>query len=229
MSIVDKNVNQGRIIRSVVRPKQEHLELLKKCYTALVADLLGKNVCVDHKIKPLSEGMTLCGPAITVFGKDLTVRRAAINLSRPGDILVLASEGYQEIACFGDGTALKMKLKGLEGVVIDGFVRDSAGIKKLNFNTFCIGITPRNYHYPFEQDFGAVNVPIVCGGQIVAPGDVVMGDDDGVIIIPASRVEEISLRAIKILETEKKERNITCFERFEGVEEELENRGFIFE
>ena len=229
MSINLKNDNQGHVKTNIERPDSNQIKLINKTYTALVSDLLGKNVSLDNKIKPLKSGMRLCGPAITISGKDLTVRRAAINLAKPGDVLIISSDVYHEIACFGDGTALKMKLKGLGGIVIDGYVRDSLGISELGFPTFCTGTTVRNFHYPIDQEYGSINYDIVCGGKLISPGDIIFGDDDGVIVIEKSKVPSISKLATEIFNSEKIERDISSFNRFEGVEETLLDKGYIFD
>lgn len=98
---------QGKIVRKIQRPSKEIIEAFKACYTAFASDYLGKFSVLNHHIQPLSSGMRICGPAVTSLGPDLTVRRMAIDLAEPGDVLVVAAGGVVDYACFGDGTARK--------------------------------------------------------------------------------------------------------------------------
>jgi 4-hydroxy-4-methyl-2-oxoglutarate aldolase len=182
--MVVRHPSQGLIVSRIERPDRQLVERFRGFYTAIILDHLGKFGAMDMRIKPLVPGMRMFGPAVTALGPDLTVRRMAIDLAEPGDILVVAAGGVADYACFGDGTARRMQVKGLEGAVIDGSTRDSAGLRRLGFPTFARGITPRNYHYPMGGDYGAVNVPVVCGNTVVNPGDLICGDDDGVVVVP---------------------------------------------
>ncbi|XWN53140.1 RraA family protein [Anoxybacillus flavithermus] len=223
-----KHPIQGKIVRIINRPSKEIVSRLKKLYSGIILDHLGKYGTMVKDIKPLSPGMKLCGPAITVYGPDLTVRRMAIDLAEPGDVLVVGAGGVEDYACFGDGTAKRMQVKGLEGAIIDGSTRDAAGIRKLNFPTFVKNCTPKNYHYPVSAEYGAVNVPIVCGGAIVNPGDIVFGDDDGIIVIPREITIELVESIELALEEERKIRNSWKeYEQF-NVENELKRRGYTF-
>jgi 4-hydroxy-4-methyl-2-oxoglutarate aldolase len=153
----------------------------------------------------------------------------AINLAEPGDVLVVAAGGSEQVSCFGDGTARRMMLKGMEGVVIDGCTRDARWLRELAFPTFCRGITPRNFHYPQDVHHGSVNVPVVCAGAAVSPGDLILGDDDGVVVVPLEIADDIASDLLRHLETERAQRSaMSAFEPF-PVEEELRQRGYRFE
>lgn len=188
---IKKHPSQGKIISRIDRPSKEMVEKFKNFYTGIVLDAMGKNGCMHTDLGPIKSGMKVCGPAITCLGADLSVRRMAIDLANVGDVLVVAAGGATDFACFGDGTAKRMKIKGMAGAVIDGAIRDSAGIKDLDFPTFAKGVTPKNHHYPLASEYGAVNVPVVCGGILVNPGDLIIGDDDGVIVVPKDIIHKI--------------------------------------
>lgn len=187
-----RHPHQGKIYTSIRRPAPDDIRRIAATYTGLVVDRIGKYGVMDHSIKPLTSSMRLCGPAITVLGPDLSVRRMAADLAQPGDVLVIAAGGTQDYACFGDGTALKMSLRGVSGVVIDGMTRDADRLKSMGFPCFCKGTNLRNYDYPVFARYGAVNVPISCGNTIVNPGDLVFGDADGVLVIPRDFVPKIA-------------------------------------
>lgn len=226
---VHRHPIQGRIVRNVKRPRTATVEGFCETYTAFVLDHLGKHGAMSVNVKPLSPGMRVCGPAITSLGPDLSVRRMAINLATSGDVLVVAAGGIREYSCFGDGTARRMMLKGIQGAVIDGSTRDARWIRELGFPTFARDVTPRNYHYPEAPEYGAVNVPVICAGALVCPGDLVIGDDDGVVVVPREIADELLSEVQSNLRTERAERaGMRSFVPFE-VEAELRSRGYRFE
>ncbi len=221
-----RHPHHGLIVTNVRRPSPADVEAIASTYTAFALDRLGKLGAMVREMKPLTPGMKCCGPAVTSLGPDLSVRRMAINLAQAGDVLVVAAGGGSDYACFGDGTANRMRLKGLAGAVIDGATRDAGGLREMGFPTFVRGITPRNYHYPVSAEYGAVNVPVTCAGQHVAPGDLIFGDDDGVIVIPFAMVEPLAeqLRAEHRDEIAQRAA-MTAFEPFD-VADELTGRGY---
>jgi regulator of RNase E activity RraA len=123
----------------------------------------------------------------------------AVDLAQGGDVIVVAAGGIVERALCGDMSATRFQAKGIAGVVIDGATRDVRGTRELRFPIFARGVTPRSNHYPQELDHGAVNVPVVCGGVLVRPGDIIIGDDDGVVVVPLEMAEEIAQAAARPL------------------------------
>lgn len=217
----------GKIYEKVDRPPEWVVEELRSAYSGFILDRLGKRGAMDAAIQPLSPGMRVCGPAVTCQGADLAVRRAAIDLARPGDVLVIAA-GASNRACFGDGTARRMLLKGLTGIVLDAPTRDAAALRSLPFATFSRGATPRNNHYPVESGQGAVNVPVMAGGVLVQPGDIVFGDDDGVIVIPRGACEQVARGLREAVQREHADRQrMTAYEPFE-VRAQLVKDGYVF-
>jgi 4-hydroxy-4-methyl-2-oxoglutarate aldolase len=229
MTAYRSSPHQGRILRSFKRPDSRVVEIFQTFYSGLVLDHLGKFGAMPYDLQPLAPGMKVCGPATTTLGPDLSLRRAAIDLAQPGDVLVVAAGGIREYACFGDGTGKRMQVKGMAGAVIDGAVRDAAGLRALNFPTFCRGVTPRNYFYPIEQHYGAVNVPVTVGGQVVEPGDLMFGDDDGVVVIPQDQAAELAPVIAKQLAIEREERAAWGEYPAYDVWAELEQRGYRLE
>jgi 4-hydroxy-4-methyl-2-oxoglutarate aldolase len=221
--------NQGVIRKSFRRPPADVVAAIAKCYTGFIIDRTGKQGFMSPAMKPIANGLKVCGPATTVLGADLEVRRMAINLAQAGDVLVIAADGVIDHACFGDITALRMQLKGMNGIVIDGAVRDAAVIRQMQFPVFCKGVTARNYNYPYGGDHGGVNVPIVCDGVAVNPGDIVLGDDDGVIVVPQADAIRIAKTVLaELAEEHVKKRGLTEWQPWpiEGV---LRERGYRFE
>ncbi|NDP42995.1 MAG: 4-hydroxy-4-methyl-2-oxoglutarate aldolase [Aromatoleum sp.] len=220
---------QGVIKKTFERPPAHVVAAIATCYTGFIIDRTGKQGFMNPAVKPIAPGMKMCGPATTVLGADLEVRRMAINLAQPGDVLVCAADGVVDYASFGDITALRMQLKGMSGIVIDGATRDAAVIREMGFPVFVKGITARNYHYPYAGDHGGVNVPVVCAGVLVNAGDIVLGDDDGVVVVP----REMAIGIARTVEAEFQDENVrkrglTAWQPW-PIEDVLRERGYRFE
>lgn len=224
-----RHPDQGMIFAKIERPPAAVVEVFRGFYTGIVSDTLGKLAPMHHEIKPVAPGMRLCGPAVTCLGTDQTVRKHAFGIAEPGDVLVVAAGGVKEYACFGDMSATFLHTRGLAGIVIDGATRDVAGITKIGFPTFARAVTPRNYHYPAGGDHGGINVPVVCGGVLVNPGDIILGDDDGVIVIQKGTAEALAKAVRARLDDENQRRQFLLSGRgaFE-VAGELKERGYEF-
>jgi 4-hydroxy-4-methyl-2-oxoglutarate aldolase len=227
--VATRHDHQGLIVTKIERPAPEVIAICRSLYTGLVLDHLGKHGCMTSDMKPVWSGAFLCGPAVTSLGADWRIRSMAADLAEPGDVIVLAAGGVKECACFGDMTATCWKSKGIEGVVIDGAARDVARLRTLAFPVFARAVTPRNFHYPAGLDHGAVNVPVVCAGVLVEPGDIVLGDDDGVVVVPRRIASEIVEAASEYLEGENAGRALVGQQYVSfGVKGELEERGYRF-
>lgn len=124
---------------------------------------------------------------------------AAIGLVEVGDVLVVDARGHMETAVWGGIMTRAAMQRGIAGLVLDGALRDAAEIRELNFPTFTAGICPAG---PSKGFGGIIDGTISCGGCPVSPGDIVLGDDDGVAVIPLERQAEIYQAALKQIETE---------------------------
>ncbi|WP_407314325.1 RraA family protein [Desulfosporosinus sp. SB140] len=163
--------------------------------TTCISDAMKGLNNMDASIKPLKERYKIAGRAFTVkipAGENLAVLRA-IREAKPGDILVIDAKGDTYRAIAGDFIVGMAKTLELSGIVVDGVIRDIIGIKELDFPVFCKGTTVAagNKH---EQ--GQLNVPISCGGTTIYPGDLIVGDVDGVVVIPQTRENEILRKAM---------------------------------
>lgn len=216
----------GRVVTSIERPPGDAVRLLAGCYTGLISDALGKLGAMHHEMKPIAAGMRLCGPAQTYWGDDLTARKLAFEMMRPGDVLVVAG-GSRDYASFGDFSATILKGRGAAGTVIDGAARDVEGILRLGLPVFARSITPRNRHYPAGPEHCAINVPVACAGVIVNPGDVVVGDADGVVVVPLEIVTDLAVQLERELETEAQRREHMLESDFSfGLLPEIERLGY---
>lgn len=217
----------GRIVSTIERPPGEAIRTLAKCYTGLVSDALGKLGAMHHEMKPIATGMRLCGPAITYCGDDWIARKLAFELAQPGDVVVVAAGGSKDYASFGDFSATVLKARGAAGAVIDGATRDTDGILRLGLSVFARAVTPRNRHYPAGPEHCSVNLPVVCAGVSVNPGDVVIGDTDGVVVVPRELAAGLAEQLERELEAEAPKRQRLSSASFSfGVLPELERLGY---
>jgi 4-hydroxy-4-methyl-2-oxoglutarate aldolase len=161
------------------------------CLTGNVGDCLGRGAAMDSHIKGLSQGMKLVGPALTVKVPpiDNLMIHKALTLVKPGDVMVIDGGGDHSWALLGFlmvSTAIKL---GLAGMIVDGCIRDAAEIRASGFPIFAAGINPNG---PMKEGPGEVNYPISCGGQMVHPGDIIVADDDGVVVVPRNHAAGIA-------------------------------------
>ncbi len=162
--------------------------------TTAISDAMDGLNNLSPAIKPLKEEYKLSGRAFTVkipVGDNLAVLKA-IREAQPGDILVVDAKGDQYRAIAGDFVVGMAQTMGVGGIVVDGVIRDIAGIKELNFPVFSKGTTVAASG---KAGVGEVNVPISCGGAAINPGDIIVGDADGVVVIPQAIEEEVLTKA----------------------------------
>lgn len=169
---------------------------------AIASDCMNRCYAMSARISPLSPGMTVCGQARTVTGMvgDNGAAHAAIGLLEAGDVLVIDGRGHTETAVWGGIMTRAAMAQGIGGLVLDGAVRDAAEIRALGFPTFAAAICPAG---PSKGFGGIIDGPISCGGCPVKPGDIVIGDDDGVAVIPLERQAEVLEASLKKIEQEK--------------------------
>jgi regulator of RNase E activity RraA len=171
-----------RIFSDLPRTPPELVEAFRGKSASDVSDAMGRFYAMDPGIVSRT-GLPLCGVAVTVNarpGDNLMVHKA-MELARTGDVLVVCTNGCTTSAIFGDIMANTAVAVGLGGLVVDGAVRDVEGLKALGLPTYSRAVTPGACD---TDGPGEVNVPVSCGGVVVAPGDVVVGDADGVVVVP---------------------------------------------
>ena len=149
---------------------------------SILADVAGRRGALDGRIAPLAPSMRICGPAFTVevrAGDNLMIH-AAMALAQPGDVLVIDGKGDTTCALMGSIMLNACKVLQLGGVVIDAAIRDTEELRELGFPVFAVGASPNG---PTKFVPGRINWPISCGGIAIAPGDLIVGDADGVVAI----------------------------------------------
>lgn len=182
-----------RIYQEIHRPDQKIVESFKDLPTSVIADNMNRMYCMNAKIKPLNK-TSLIGTAFTVKtrpGDNLLVHKA-IDLAKEGDILIVDAQGDLTNAIIGELMVLWAKKKGLGGFIIDGAIRDSDSIATIDFPVYAVGISPNG---PYKDGPGEINVPVVCGGLVVRPGDIIVGDPDGVVVIQPQDAPDLLTQA----------------------------------
>jgi 4-hydroxy-4-methyl-2-oxoglutarate aldolase len=184
------------------RPAAEKVAALAGAQTGHLVDCMAGRGALDWRIKPLDPAnATFCGVAVTAFAypADNLGVFGAMEQARAGDVIVVANDAYTGTALIGDLVCGMMKNKGVAGFVTDGLARDRAGIVAAGLPVFCAGISPNS---PARTGPGTTNLPILCGGVAVAPGDVVVADADGVVVVPQAMLDTVieRLKAIRAAE-----------------------------
>lgn len=173
--------------------------------TATLHEALGKVGNLPSAIKPISAGMTVCGPAYPVqtMPRDNKIIHRAYASAKPGDVLVVHCSDYYEAGYWGDLMSLGAKTQGIAGLVIDACVRDADEIEAMGFPVFSRGLSIRGTS---SNEEGTLNEPIVIGGILIHAGDIIVGDRDGVVVVPWERIQETIEKATAREEREERVR-----------------------
>ncbi len=175
--------------------EEELISILREVSTPNISDAMHRKGAM-RDIHPINLGTKIVGTAVTVqtFAGDWAKPVEAIDIAGPGNVIVIYN-GSNSIAPWGGLATLSCKIKGVEGMVIEGAVRDVDEIRAMNYPVFSSGIVP-NAGEP--KGMGEINAEITCGGQTVRPGDYIVGDESGVVVIPKERAYEIARRAKEV-------------------------------
>jgi len=167
------------------------IEQFRGAQTSHLADAMDGRGALDYRIKPLDpSNAVFAGPALTAFAypADVAAVFGALSEAQPGDVIIVANDGFTRTAVFGDIAAGMMKNKGVAAFVTDGLTRDKAGIIAAGLPVFCQGIQPNS---PAMNGPGVVGAAVTLGDVHVRPGDIVVGDADGVVIVPAEQAQRV--------------------------------------
>lgn len=182
-----------RVHSKIDRPKRELVESFGSIPVANIADNMNRMSCIDAKIRPMNE-VALLGTAFTVKTRpgDNLLLHKAIDMAAPGDIIVVDAQGCTANSLIGELMILWLIQRGVSGLIVDGAIRDLGAIKKLNFPVYAAGVTPKG---PYKDGPGEINVSISCGGVTINPGDILVGDEDGVVVIDPKDAPEVLAKA----------------------------------
>jgi RraA family protein len=181
-----------RVRYEIDRPAPETIAQLGAFDTPAISDLMNRLYTMDSKIRPLTDpGLSLLGPACTVKcypGDNLMVHKS-LDVVRPGDVLAIDTSGSTTTAVLGDLVSAKARHRGIQGIVVDGLIRDLPGIAALgDFPVYAKEVTPKG---PLHRGPGEINFAVSIGGIVVHPGDIIVGDLNGVVVVPRDIAEEL--------------------------------------
>ncbi len=183
------------VITDVPRPDLEVVEHLRDAGSATVHEALGQTGLMHSRLRPSLPGTCIAGTAVTVLtqpGDNLMIH-VAVEQCRDGDILVVVPLSESRDGYIGELLATALAHRGVQGVVIEGGYRDAGTLAGMRFPVWSLGAWGRGTR---KERLGAVNVPVVCGGVLVAPGDAVVADDDGVAVVPRTELSAVLPRVL---------------------------------
>jgi RraA family protein len=192
-----------RILDIPRRPDAKLVAEFRKMVTPHLSDSMERLYAGGPQLRPMYKGGTLAGPAFTVktaVGDNLLVHKA-LDIAQPGDVIVVDAGGVCDNAIIGELMSARAKQRGVAGLVIWGAIRDSAELAAGDYPVFAAGVTHRG---PYKNGPGEINVPILMGGVPVNPGDIIVGDADGLVAIPQEAAARVLASAKSILEKETK-------------------------
>jgi len=179
------------IVRTIERPHAKDVALLGELGVATVHEAMGRRGLMKPYLRPIYPSAKAAGSAVTVLchpGDNLMIH-AAVEVCQPGDVMVVAVVAESTDGMFGELLATSLRAHGVVGMVIDAGSRDIAKLTEMNFPVWSRAVSAQG---TVKETAGSVNVDVVCAGAIVHPGDVVVGDQDGVVVVPRARAAEIA-------------------------------------
>jgi 4-hydroxy-4-methyl-2-oxoglutarate aldolase len=197
--------NLGIVKRNISRADKAALEKLSRFGVATVHEAMGRVGLMKTYMRPIYSGAHCCGTAVTVLlhPGDNWMLHVAAEMIRPGDVVVAACSADNEDGFFGDLLATSFRAQGAMGLVIDGGVRDVKDLTAMDFPVFSRAVSAKG---TVKSTLGSVNIPVVCAGVQVNPGDVVLADADGIVVVPAAVAQQVAdaAEAREANETEKR-------------------------
>lgn len=174
----------NRVFTDIKRPARELIEAFRGLPSSNINDEMNRLYCMHDYMRLINPDTSfqLLGPAFTVkvpIGDNLFIHQA-LDMAQPGDIIVIDGGNGKNRSLAGEIMMRFAQYKGIAGIVADGCLRDSDALSKMKMPIYCAGITPQG---PYKNGPGEINAPIACGGQVVFPGDILVGDRDGIVVI----------------------------------------------